>query len=136
MCNERFQNIFNPLRIVPPGVGRGVFQIEHDAGSAGIQHFHDKIGVIRRAGHLVPLIRTPAGKLYAPGIRRGHRGRQVIGNLARVGFGQGVIAARHQCALPQRERGVQRRKEFEKARGEIASRIEIRRSGIDLHDAI
>ncbi len=94
-AGERFQNIFNPLRIVPPGVGRGVFQIEHDAGSAGIQHFHDKIGVIRGAGHLVPLIRAPGRKLNAPGICGRYRGRQVIGNLARVGFGQGVIAARN-----------------------------------------
>ena len=135
-AGERFQNIFNPLRIVLPGVGSGVFQVEHDAGSAGIQHFHDKVGVICRAGHLVPLIRAPGGKLNAPKICGGDRGGQVIGNLARVGFGQGVIAARDQRALPQRERGMQRRKEFEKARGEIASRIEFRRSGIDRHDAI
>jgi len=66
----------------------------------------------------------------------GDRGRQVIGNLSRVGLGQRVIAARDQRALPQREHGMQRREKFEKARGEIASRIEFRRSGIDRHDAI
>ena len=92
--------------MVLPGVGDGVLQIEHHPGSAGIQHFHDKIGVIGGPGHLVPLIRAPGGKLNAPRICCRHGGRQEIGNLAAVGLAQGVIAAGDQRALPQCERGV------------------------------
>ncbi len=47
-----------------------------------------------------------------------------------------VVAARNQRALPHRERGVQRRQEFQKALRQIANRIEIRRRGIDFHDAV
>ena len=86
-ARERLKNVFDAARVVFPGVGSGVFQIEHDAGRAGIQHLHNKIGVVCRSRHLVPLIRAPRRKLNAPGIRGGHRRRQVIGELPGVRFG-------------------------------------------------
>ena len=53
-----------------------------------------------------------------------------------MSFGQGVIAAGDQRALAQRQRGVEWSKKFKKACREIANRIEVRRRGISLDDAI
>ena len=52
-----------------------------------------KVGIVRGTRHLVSLIGAPCGKLDTPGIRGGHRGRQIIGKFAGVRFGQGEIAA-------------------------------------------
>ncbi len=90
---KRFENILYAARVVLPGIGGGVFQIEHDSRSARIQHFHDEIRVVGRPRHLVSLVGAPGRKLDAPGIRGGDRRRQVIGNLVRVGFSQREIAA-------------------------------------------
>src|SRR5260370_41389322 len=35
-AGERLQNVLDAPRIVLPGIGGGVFQVEHHAGSAGI----------------------------------------------------------------------------------------------------
>ena len=92
-ASEGLENILDSAQVVLPGVCRRVLKIEHDAGSAGVQHFHHEISFVGRTSHLIPLVGTPLRKLDAPGICRGDRRRQVVRKLTGVRFSQGAIAA-------------------------------------------
>ena len=135
-ARERFENIFDSARIVLPGIGVRIFEIQHHAGSAGIQHFHNQVRIVGGTSHLIALITAPCGQFNPPGVRGRHRGRQIIRQLACVSFRERIPAPRQQRALPQSERGVQRSKKLQKSLWEIAGGIEIKRRGIERHHAI
>ena len=86
-AGERFQNILDSREDVLPAIGGGVLEIEHYAGSAGIQHLHDEFGIVGGAGHLIALIGAPFGKRDAPFGGGGFGGREIIGVAAGVGGG-------------------------------------------------
>ena len=125
-----------PRRLCSQELAVGVFEIEHHAGSAGIQHLHHEFGVIGRTGHLVALIRAPRRQLDAPGICRGHRRRQVVRKLAGVRFNQGAIAAGNESTLARGERSMEWHEEFNEVLREIARGIKVGRGGVDRNAAI
>ena len=88
---------------VLPDVGDGIFQVEHHARRAGVQHLHHELAVIGRACHLIALVLAPGGKLDAP-VRAGCVGRrQVIRQLALMRRGERSRALLVECALSRRE---------------------------------
>ena len=135
-ARERLENVPDSALVVFPGICSGVFEIEHDAGSAGVQHFHHEIGFVGRTRHLIALVGTPFRKLDAPGICSGDRWRQVAGQLTSLGFGEGRFATDNKGALARSERSVKWHEEFNEALREIASRIKIERGGIDRNATI
>src|SRR5258707_1258144 len=65
-AGKRFQNVVDAGGEVLPGVGVGILQVQHHARRAGVEHFHDELGIVRRAGHLVTLVGAPFGQLHFP----------------------------------------------------------------------
>ncbi len=62
-----------------PGIGHGIFEIEHDARRAGIEHFHDELGVVGRTRHLIALVGAPIGECDSPGGISGIGRGQIMG---------------------------------------------------------
>src|SRR5438128_12008071 len=62
-AGKRFENILYAARVVLPGIGRGVFQIEHYSRSARIQHFHDEIHIFSTPRNLCSLVGSTCWKL-------------------------------------------------------------------------
>ena len=58
--------MFSTPTLVLPLVDHRVFEVEHDAGRAGVEHLHDQLGIVRRTGHLVALILAPLRQLDPP----------------------------------------------------------------------
>ena len=104
---QRRKDVGDALREVWPGIGDGIFQIEHDAWSARVQHLHDEFGVIGRAGHLIALILAPFRQLDAPGGLGGLGSRQVVGQLAPMRGFERCGAASDQIPLARCEGAVQ-----------------------------
>ncbi len=108
-AGERVENVLDPARVVLPGVCSRVLQVEHDAGSAGVQHLHHELGFIGGTSHLIPLVSAPFGKLDPPGSCCGRGRRRIDREFAVVGLGEGVFAAVNQQALAKSELGMERR---------------------------
>src|SRR5258708_39859423 len=77
-ATKRLQNIFDSQALMFPLIHRGILEIEHHAGGAGIEHFYDEFGVIGRPGHLIALIGAPRGHFDTPVFARGRRRRKMI----------------------------------------------------------
>ncbi len=135
-AGKRFQNVSNSLGEMLPGISVGVFKVQHHARRAGVEHFHDEFGIVRRASHLVALVGAPFRQRDFPRLHGRNGGRQEIGLLAGVRFVQGRFAAGDQHALAQRERGVQRREELRKARWQVARGVEAGRGGVYGHQPV
>jgi len=78
-------DVVDALDDVRPGIGDRVFQVQHHAGSPGIQHLDHELGVVGRPRHLVALILTPAGQRDFPAAGGCLRGRQIVGQPSLVG---------------------------------------------------
>ncbi len=133
---QRFQNVLYTLRVVFPHVRSRIFQVQHYAGRAGIEHLHHEFCVIRRPSHLIPLVRAPRRQLDAPGTHGPDRRWQVGRNFSRVRFRLRVFAPRHERPLPQRQRRVKRGQKIQKPFWEIALRVKVCRSSIDRNDPV
>ena len=72
---EGGQYVVDAARGVGPEIRGGVFEVQHHAGSPGIQHFYHEVRVIRWTGHLIALVGAPTGQLDAPGLHGAHAGR-------------------------------------------------------------
>ena len=68
---ERGDDVVVAEHEVIPRVGHRVFEIEHHAGRAGVEHLDDELGVVGGSGHLIALICAPRRQLDAPVGRRG-----------------------------------------------------------------
>jgi len=58
---ECFVDVVHAAHQVRPRVRHRIFQVEHHAGGARVEHLHHQLGVVRGPGHLVALILAPAG---------------------------------------------------------------------------
>ena len=56
---QRFHDVVDALVEMLPLIRHRILEVEHHARRAGIEHLHDQVGVVGRAGHLVPLIPAP-----------------------------------------------------------------------------
>ena len=65
----RGDRVVDALERVLEGVRHRVFEVDHHAGRARVEHFHDQLGVVRRTGHLIALVQTP-GRAPRPATRR------------------------------------------------------------------
>jgi hypothetical protein len=75
-----------------PLVNRGIFQVEHDSGRAGVQHLDHEVGIIGGAGHLIALVLAPLRQLYAPAVADRRGGKSMSGLFALMRLGQHSIS--------------------------------------------
>ena len=78
LAAQRRQNILNAEFQMVPEVRHRVFQVEHHAGRAGVEHLDHQLGVVGRAGHLVALVLHVIRQLDAPVRLGGFRGQPVL----------------------------------------------------------
>ena len=128
---QRRENVLTATHDVGPGVGGGVFQVQHHAGRSRVQHLDHQLGVVSRAGHLVALVTAPLGQLNAPVAARGLRRLKVCGQATLVGFLQHANAPLHQRLLARGECAVQRQQELEESRRQVGGRLDGGGGGID-----
>src|SRR5262249_16247850 len=94
---------------VLPLIGLGIFEVQHNARSAGVEHVHDEVGVVGGSGHLVALIRAPGRQFDSPWLHGCDRRRQISRQFPCEGVVKGYVATVDKSALAKRQRGVQRR---------------------------
>ena len=134
MAAESGQHVGDAQHQVLPGVSHRVFEIEHYAGRAGIEHFYDELAVVGGAGHLVALILAPGWELDAPVFLCCCGRRQVIRQMASKGCFQGLIALFNQGALPGRKLFMEGNKELDESFRQILGGIEAGRGRVRGHD--
>ena len=115
-----------------PLIDGGVFEIEHDPGSAGVEHFDDQFGFIGGAGHLVALVLAPGRHADLPELALGLAGRQVGRQLAAVRGRQRSLAPGDKLLLPGSEALVQRLEELKETGGKFHGRVEASRRTVQV----
>ena len=74
------QNVGHARFVMRPLVDAGIFQIEHHAGRARVQHLDAQFAVVGGPGHLVALVVAPLRQRDPPAVA--HRvGREVVPGL-------------------------------------------------------
>ena len=123
---QRLQNVFDSQPLMFPFIHRGVFQVEHDPRRTRVQHLYNQLRVVRRTGHLIPLILTPCGQLDFPTIADRRTGEAVSRFVVLLRFRQHPAALFHQARLPGREALMQRCQESQERFGQVTCRVEAR----------
>ena len=119
---EGLEDVGGAFDHVALAADHGVFEVEHDAGCAGVEHLDDELGVVGGAGHLVALVLAPVREVDAPAAVGGVGGGQVVGEVAAVGAGEGVAALGGEVALTGGEALVEGAVEGEELAGEQVCR--------------
>jgi len=113
------ENVLHAEALVRPLVDGRVFEIEHHAGGAGIQHFDDEFGFVGGACHLVALIRGPRGQSDFPIGCGGFGIGEEVWQLSAVCGRDGLLAFGDEFLLPKGEALVQRAEEIDEASGKF-----------------
>src|SRR5262249_18343147 len=66
LAAQRRMNVVDAKLEMVPEVCHRVFEIEHHSRRSGVEHFHDKLRVVRWTGHLVALVLTPLRQSDTP----------------------------------------------------------------------
>src|SRR5258708_9336785 len=101
VANAEFQMV--------PEVRHRVFQITHEAGRSGVQHFDEEFRVVCRSSHLIALILTPLGYIDLPIAACGRRGWKMIRQLTRMCCMEHLLTPGDQLTLARRESLVKRK---------------------------
>jgi hypothetical protein len=120
----------NAARQVGPVVGHRIFQVEHHARRAAVQHFDHQFSVVCGAGHLVSLVLNPAWQFDHPIARRGLGGRPVIGQSPLVRLAERFGPFGHQRLLARSEDLMQRRQKIHEAPGQFQGGVEVSRRAV------
>ena len=113
-----------------PLVGHRVLEVDHHPRRARVEHLHDQLAVVGRAGHLVPLVPAPVRQRDPPLAGGGGGGRQVVRQLPLVRGGQHPAARLDEAALPRGELAVELEVAVEESRREVPAGIEVGGRGI------
>src|SRR5262250_3373075 len=128
-CGE---NVFDRKTLVIPLVHRRVFQVEHHARRARIEHLYNQFRVVGRPGHLVTLVLAPLGQLDSPPIAYRLARIAVGGFVPLQGLSKHPLALANQLFLPGRETLVQILEEVGKTARQIALYVEAARRSIQV----
>src|SRR5579871_1804918 len=102
-----------------PLVHTRIFEIEHDAGSTGVQHLDAEVAVIGGAGHLIALVLAPIGQGDLPSVADGV-GREVVRRfLAFERALQAYKSFRCEFLLSWRKSAMQGKEEIQEPRRKI-----------------
>src|SRR5581483_3394841 len=131
---QRLQDILRAELLVLPFIDHRVFEVQHYARGAGVQHFHHKFRFVGGAGHLIALVEAPVRQFDSP-VAAGHRRRKEMrGLVAAQRFFERFAARFQESAMTRRKSAVQRREKIQKTRGQVALAC-ARWSAIDVKSA-
>ena len=119
-CGE---NVAHAQALVPPLVHRGVFQVEHDARRAGVEHLHHQLGFIGGTGHLVALVLAPLRNRNLPQLALGLACGKMRRQVAMMRRLQRSLAPGRQLLLPGSEALVQRQQKLQKPLWQLRSGV-------------
>ena len=115
-----------------PLVHHGVFQIEHHARRARVEHLYHQVRVVRWACHLVALVLTPRRQFNSPASANRVAGKPVRRIFSVMGPLENALAFFDQRLLPGSEAPMQWGQKFHESLGQVELRIKGSRRTIHL----
>jgi len=103
-----------------PGVGVGVFQVQHHSGRSGVQHLYDQLCVVSWDRSSDSVDQSTFGSSICHACIVETEGGKKFGCLPPCASCSARFSSRHQRALAQCKRRVQWRKKFQKASRQVA----------------